>query len=836
MSSKDEIEKLRALRGIPKGMITKLMNWVMENADQSSSFDVEVRLEQLRKYEEQFEKTQSQLEALDPSERAPDAVERSSFEERVASLKAQLLQLKSSHHDATFDSSMGSIHVDVVNNELPHFDIPKFDGDYRSYTQFRESFDLLVHNSDAKGMTDVRKYAILKSSLTGRALDAIRDLPITAATYNEALTILKERFENKRLIFESYVNELWDHSVANDNSSLRKVCDTFVAVLRGLERIASADEVAAGILIHLILTKCDRETVRKWEEHSAGRTDLCQRDEFLEFLKSRCVQLENVEYALKINVNQACKRIPKFHSNILTTSVEECPLCESQHFLTQCESFLKLSPYERYDVVKSNFICVRCIEDSSQHRCQNYCDKCRRPHHTLLHFERSSTNENSESSASGGVIQPGPSNVITNSAMIGNESLDSYTFLATALALVQTVDGNFVTMRVLFDGGSQTHLITERAANSLGLSRRKLNVPLTLHGIHSSNILTHVVVAKLKSFDNQLNDEVILVVHKRLRQRHPMVKIDISSWKFPLNKPLADNNFNIPSDVDIILNANKTYKYLLPGQVSLGDGKPILQNTYFGWTVVGDFESHINNNPCTNITTNSISASRTSEECFWEVETILETRIQSRVKLQVEEHFLRMYRRKQDGLIMLRVPFKKPLSLLGQSRNIAKRRLQNIIKKIESNHKFGVKYMKFVQEYIDLGHCSRTDDVLVYDYQPSTHVYITKRAVLSESAWRFDSLGLLQPIIVMAKIVIQCLWSQKFGWDDILPKDKTGSWRKYRQELDDPYSSSLKWIVELVTKLRTGKDGCIRVVKVTTKFGTYEREVAQLFPIVKIRD
>lgn len=46
---------------------------------------------------------------------------------------------------------------------------------------------------------------------------------------------------------------------------------------------------------------------------------------------------------------------------------------------------------------------------------------------------------------------------------------------------------------------------------------------------------------------------------------------------------------------------------------------------------------------------------------------------------------------------------------------------------------------------------------------------ITKREILSTISKLFDPLGLLSPIIIKAKIIIQELWTVKLDWDDPLP-------------------------------------------------------------------
>lgn len=64
------------------------------------------------------------------------------------------------------------------------------------------------------------------------------------------------------------------------------------------------------------------------------------------------------------------------------------------------------------------------------------------------------------------------------------------------------------------------------------------------------------------------------------------------------------------------------------------------------------------------------------------------------------------------------------------------------------------------------------------------NVASTKRQVLSEIAKLFDPLGLLAPIIISAKILMQQLWLTGLGWDDKLPEDVCKRWQDFKIELD----------------------------------------------------
>lgn len=69
----------------------------------------------------------------------------------------------------------------------------------------------------------------------------------------------------------------------------------------------------------------------------------------------------------------------------------------------------------------------------------------------------------------------------------------------------------------------------------------------------------------------------------------------------------------------------------------------------------------------------------------------------------------------------------------------------------------------------------------VSNLQPSNAK--TKRQMLSEIAKLFDPLGLLAPVITLAKTLMQSLWLVGVGWDDDLPDDVVERWRTYQLEM-----------------------------------------------------
>jgi len=62
-------------------------------------------------------------------------------------------------------------------------------------------------------------------------------------------------------------------------------------------------------------------------------------------------------------------------------------------------------------------------------------------------------------------------------------------------------------------------------------------------------------------------------------------------------------------------------------------------------------------------------------------------------------------------------------------------------------------------------------DHLQYSVKGTALNRVTKRSVLSEISKIYDPLGLLGPVLIVPKILMQKLWSLNIGWDESLPQD-----------------------------------------------------------------
>ena len=81
-------------------------------------------------------------------------------------------------------------------------------------------------------------------------------------------------------------------------------------------------------------------------------------------------------------------------------------------------------------------------------------------------------------------------------------------------------------------------------------------------------------------------------------------------------------------------------------------------------------------------------------------------------------------------------------------------------------------------------HWDAVNDLIVYTVNlPDPTESITKRSILSQISKLFDPLGLLGPVVVLAKIFIQQLWKIQLSWDAPVPQEIQGFWTNYKEQL-----------------------------------------------------
>lgn len=80
---------------------------------------------------------------------------------------------------------------------------------------------------------------------------------------------------------------------------------------------------------------------------------------------------------------------------------------------------------------------------------------------------------------------------------------------------------------------------------------------------------------------------------------------------------------------------------------------------------------------------------------------------------------------------------------------------------------------------------AQTDGIQYSFHDLGNSNQVTKRTTLSAICQIYDPLGLLGPVIIVAKLIIQELWKLKLGWDETLPQNLHSKWLQLKNDLDN---------------------------------------------------
>ena len=103
---------------------------------------------------------------------------------------------------------------------LPDASVNKFGGDPTYWPEFFDTFNVAVHENE--NLSDMERFTYLKGYLFGEAARCIEGLTLFDVNYKEAITLLKHRFGNKKLVISRHMDALLD-LVRIDSSTMVKV-------------------------------------------------------------------------------------------------------------------------------------------------------------------------------------------------------------------------------------------------------------------------------------------------------------------------------------------------------------------------------------------------------------------------------------------------------------------------------------------------------------------------------------------------------------------------------------------------------------------------------------
>ncbi|KAB0804617.1 hypothetical protein PPYR_01587 [Photinus pyralis] len=163
----------------------------------------------------------------------------------------------------------------------------------------------------------------------------------------------------------------------------------------------------------------------------------------------------------------------------------------------------------------------------------------------------------------------------------------------------------------------------------------------------------------------------------------------------PQNTFLADPDYNMGGEIDLLIGAEIFYGLLLDGIIHAQPKGLILKETVFSWIISGSISAPRPNKLAScNLTT--LQELNEKISAFWEVERVPNIQIRSFEEQRCETHFQKTITRDSSGRFVASLPWTTNPKLLGHSLEIAKKRFLNLERRLLNHNEEKLEYDKFL--------------------------------------------------------------------------------------------------------------------------------------------
>lgn len=583
----EQIDNLIHRRGVARGKVTRLLNNIRPDDGQViqlTEAQVKVYKNKLEMAHKEYCDIHEKILALVPAEERETHDEHfeifDELHDEVAIYLEEQLEKFSRHATNANLSNTSAIQQPVIVHQPLRMPIPTFDGQYENWPKFKAIFrDLVDRGSD----TPAVKLYHLDKALVGSAAGLIDARTINEGNYRHAWEILEERYENRRHTIDGHIHGLLNMSeMSKENyAELRNLLDECTKHVEGLKFLEQEfTGVSELIVVHLLSTSLGRDTRRRWES-TIKHGELPTYEDTLKFLKEQCFVLERcasttqkpIQSQFKPSFGMSKPPVQKIHAATASSDQEsKCDFCTKEHQNFMCPDFKLLSVQQRLSKVREKNVCFNCLRRghrSTACSSKKFCQKCKRRHHTLLHAEaKSSENQpvqNQESSSPDRTTDYKSSSGTQMISATCSNPVSAIQQVLLLTAIVDIIDENYNPhpCRILLDSASQANLISRSMVNQLSLKQIPSNIIVA--GVNSTK--THSsssCMVQIRSRYTSFCTNIDCLVTDRVTADLPTTSLNISNWKFPIGVKLADSTFYERGRIDMLVGAQLFLKLLLP--------------------------------------------------------------------------------------------------------------------------------------------------------------------------------------------------------------------------------------------------------------------------------
>ena len=493
---------------------------------------------------------------------------------------------------------------------------------------------------DKETLSNAEKTVYLQHAIKdGSASNAIEGLSHSGDNYEEAVQCLKSRYDRPRLIQRTHVQLILDTPPIKEGSGReqRRLLDVVQQHLRTLKTLGCDLHVPGQFVTSMIELKLDTDTLFEWQKHTQDEANVPHFQALLDFIDLRAQASEVSCTALKKSTPFSKRPTSRVAAHATTQdSNGSCPVCVTEkHLLYVCTKFKAMPHDDKLQAVKTNHLCTNCLGSGhfkNQCKSMHKCKVCQKPHHTLLHSNTPTIQD-----------QP-PTQGVTPVGTHAVSRMKSVVLLMTCQVLITAPDGSTIEARALLDNTSSASFNSERLTHFLSLPCA--SQPICVSGVGGMShkpplqVIAQFQLSSLQPGERKI--DVTAIVVPKVTCDLPMSPITFRmDWTHLSDLPLADPGFTQPGRIDILLGADIYVDVLCHGQRNCPPGSPTAFETDLGW-VLCESTSWFHLSFHTHVTAfhTSVLACDDVLRKFWELEeTPSEQACQSVEERMVVRHF-----------------------------------------------------------------------------------------------------------------------------------------------------------------------------------------------------
>ena len=402
-----------------------------------------------------------------------------------------------------------------VNNEpipwdkLKRIAIPTFSGDIRDYENWSAVFKACI---DKAPMSDEYKLLQLRQYLAGDALGVINGLGHSKSAYIVAKERLERKYGGERRSIALYLEEL-DHFQPiklNQINEIERLADLLDVLVIKLQDSKKANELGSGLLYIKIQQKLPLSMLsqyHKWcyENHEEQSVITLRKWILLE------TEFQKIAHETTKGLNTPKQKSDStfFGQSKPDNKSPVCGNCQGEHATKNCSKFLALKTSQRWEVVKRNRLCIRCLKKGhrinacySKETC-NISD-CDKKHHSLLHTSNEDKEQKDETSDEEETDETVMCTSATISTMQTRLKKGNFVALRTLPVIIKHGESEMI-VNALLDDASTKSFVNTSVVNALEIEHKS-----------RSDITVNVLNGNTKSFETSLV-QLILSLNRQKR-------------------------------------------------------------------------------------------------------------------------------------------------------------------------------------------------------------------------------------------------------------------------------------------------------------------------------